>query len=230
MWMIPARLRPMITRIAAADDAQRLHVVGDGPAGEGGRDAEQREDGAEPCDERDGVLDGRPARRPVDRAVGRDGDRRELAEVGGHQRQHAGREEGDQARRHRHEERVVGHRAGAPSRTSSRRRRKRGRAGGQLQLAVTQGDHRDREGVAALPAPRRCRYRARRSAGPGGRATRDRRAAGPASRGRRRTGGSRPGGRGTGRGGERSRLQIVRGRRDSTRGRTTTPRGFPRQP
>ena len=57
----------MITRIAAADDPQRLHVVGDRAAGEGRRDAEQREHRPEPGHEGHGVAhaaqrDGRSTR------------------------------------------------------------------------------------------------------------------------------------------------------------------------
>ena len=86
------------------------------------------------------------------RSLGGDRDGRQLAEVGRHERQHARREERDQAGGDRHEERVVArHRPGAPSRTSSRKRREPGRARRQLQLPVAQGHDRDREGVPAMP-------------------------------------------------------------------------------
>ena len=121
----PRQVEPEHDQDESADDAQRRQVVGDRAGGERRRDAEHREDGTEPGHVRERMTHRQPARRAS--AIGRacDRDRRELAEVCRHEREHARRQEADDAGREGDEDRQVGpgHRLGQASRTSVRRRR-----------------------------------------------------------------------------------------------------------
>ena len=110
MRRMPARLRPITMSMTPADHAQRRQVV-DEPAGrERGRRAEHREHRPEPEDVGDGVADGQPARGPVrlPSAGAGDGHRRQLAEVGRHEREDARRQEADDAGQDGDEDREVG--------------------------------------------------------------------------------------------------------------------------
>ena len=120
----------------AADLAQDRHPRRQPGGGERRRHPEQREHGAEPGDVGEGVAEGRPARGPArdrvqPRAAGSaraarvgDRDRRQLADVGGHERQDARAQEAEQPGGDRDEDRqVVGGHTRLPSRASSRNRR-----------------------------------------------------------------------------------------------------------
>jgi hypothetical protein len=85
----------------AADLAEDRHPLRQTGGGERSRDPEQREDHPEPADVGEGVAERRPARRQCRAAAGghggaRHGDRGQLAEIGGHERQDARAEEADQ--------------------------------------------------------------------------------------------------------------------------------------
>ncbi len=212
----------------ATDDAEQRDVVGEGPAGEGGRDPEQGEDRAEPRDVGDGVAQRDPARRPARRVRARgDRDRGELAEVRRNERQDARRQERDDAGADREEERVVAGHARVPdppSSPSASRRRSRARARGQLQAALAELDDRDGECELPLPVFVRIDVALQRGAGPRGREPLGRRAGSRARPASRRTGCSRGARTGSGRAGEGSRRAHCRRAARIDPGR---PRGCP---
>jgi hypothetical protein len=74
-----------------ADDTQGRQQIDQAGGEVRGGDAEHREDNGEAGDEGDGVTDGEPSVRAGGIGAGAgDRDRAELAQVGGHERQHAG--------------------------------------------------------------------------------------------------------------------------------------------
>ena len=109
----------------ATDGPQRRQVVDEGTGREGRSDAEDREHGPESGHVRERVADREPARGRRARGRARDRDRRQLAEVRRHERQHARRQEADDAGGEGDEDREVRCRpsVGQASRTSVRRRR-----------------------------------------------------------------------------------------------------------
>ena len=122
---MPARFRPRTMRIDPADHAQRWQVVDQRPGRERRGDAEEREHGPETRHVGDRVAHRRPARGRHAVRVRRDGDRGQLAEIGGHERQDARRQEADDARGEGDEDRQVG----AGHRALRRPGRRRGAAG-----------------------------------------------------------------------------------------------------
>ena len=92
----------------AADGPQRRQVVDERTGREGRGDAEDREHGPESGHVRERVSDREPARGRRARGRTRDRDRRQLAEVRRHERQHARRQEADDAGGEGDEDREVG--------------------------------------------------------------------------------------------------------------------------
>ena len=162
--------------MSAADLRSGRQVVDQRAGDERGGDAEQREHGAEPGDVGERVAHGDPARRrsPVGRRRDRDGG--QLAEVGGHERQHARRQEADDPGGEGDEDRQVGagHAASGVQDVGQEpaqlgERWSRARVGGRR--ARRPGSTRSRR----APAPDRSRCPARR--GPGAAGRRDARSA-----------------------------------------------------
>ncbi len=94
----------------AADHAERRQDVDEALGEVGGGHAEQREHRCETGDEGEGVTHRQPAVRPFrvrDTTAG-DRDRAQLAQIRGHEREHARRQKADHPSRERDEDREVG--------------------------------------------------------------------------------------------------------------------------